>query len=51
MEMKQIPDYPNYAVTREGRVWSYISNKFIKKLDMYNCNEVNVIRQGVFYPL
>ena len=30
MEMKQIPDYPNYAVTRDGRVWSYIENKMVK---------------------
>ncbi|WP_353727278.1 HNH endonuclease [Lactococcus lactis] len=29
MEMKQIPDYPNYAVTRDGRVWSYNRNKFV----------------------
>lgn len=29
MEMKQIPDYPNYAVTKDGRVWSYNRNKFI----------------------
>lgn len=30
MEMKQIPDYPNYAVTRDGRVWSYNVNRFMK---------------------
>ena len=29
MEMKQIPDYPNYAVTKDGRVWSYNRNKFV----------------------
>ena len=29
MEMKPIPDYPNYAVTRDGRVWSHYSKKFI----------------------
>ena len=29
MEMKQIPDYPNYAVTRDGRVWSYNRNRFM----------------------
>lgn len=29
MEMKQIPDYPNYAVTKDGRVWSYTVNGFM----------------------
>lgn len=29
MEIKQIPDYPNYGVTRDGRVWSYNRNKFM----------------------
>ena len=27
--MKQIPDYPNYAVTKDGRVWSYNTNRFL----------------------
>ncbi|EKF51341.1 hypothetical protein [Lactococcus garvieae] len=30
MEIRQIPDYPNYGVTRDGRVWSYNINKFMK---------------------
>lgn len=29
MEIRQIPDYPNYGVTRDGRVWSYKTNKFL----------------------
>ncbi|SFL39706.1 HNH endonuclease [Lactococcus garvieae] len=29
MEIRQIPDYPNYGVTRDGRVWSYNRNKFM----------------------
>ncbi|WP_416434769.1 hypothetical protein [Lactococcus lactis] len=33
MEMKPIPDYPNYAVTKDGRVWSYNKNKFLNPID------------------
>lgn len=29
-EMKTIPDYPDYAVTKDGRVWSYRSKRFLK---------------------
>lgn len=29
MEMKTIPNYPNYGVTRDGRVWSYNRNRFM----------------------
>ena len=48
MEMKQIPDYPNYAVTRDGRVWSYISNKFIKpRVSKENSVIVNLNFEGI----
>lgn len=33
MEMKPIPDYPNYAVTKDGRVWSYNRNKFLRPVN------------------
>lgn len=29
VEMRRIPDYPNYAVTKDGRVWSYNKNNFM----------------------
>ncbi|MBL3715589.1 HNH endonuclease [Lactococcus garvieae] len=29
MEIRQIPDYPNYGVTKDGRVWSYTRNRFM----------------------
>ncbi|EFD87487.1 hypothetical protein AWRIB429_2014 [Oenococcus oeni AWRIB429] len=48
MEMKSIPDYPNYAVTRDGRVWSYISNKFIKpRVSKDNSVIVNLNFEGI----
>jgi hypothetical protein len=48
MEMKSIPDYPNYAVTRDGRVWSYISNKFIKpRVSKENSVIVNLNFEGI----
>ena len=28
--MKPIPNYPNYSVTKDGKVWSHINNKFLK---------------------
>lgn len=48
MEMKQIPDYPNYAVTRDGRVWSYNINKFIKsRISKENSVVVNLNFEGI----
>ena len=28
--MKPIPNYPNYSVTEDGKVWSHINKKFLK---------------------
>lgn len=28
--MKEIPDFPNYSATLDGRIWSKTSNKFLK---------------------
>ena len=28
--MKSIPNYPNYSVTEDGKVWSHKTNKFLK---------------------
>lgn len=28
--MKPIPNYPNYSVTEDGKVWSHIYNKWLK---------------------
>lgn len=45
MEMKQIPDYPNYAVTRDGRVWSYKTKKFLKP----RTNKSNIYEKVILY--
>ena len=29
-EMRTIPDYPNYSITPDGKVWSHTSNRFLK---------------------
>lgn len=29
--MKQIKEYPNYSITEDGKVWSHISNKWLKQ--------------------
>lgn len=48
MEMKPIPDYPNYAVTKDGRVWSYNRNKFIKlRVSKENSVIVNLSFEGM----
>lgn len=49
--MKDIPGYKGrYAITQDGQVWSYISNKFLKakidkngykRVDLYNGNGYN----------
>ena len=28
--MKQIPNYPNYSITEDGKIWSDKTNKFLK---------------------
>lgn len=30
MEIRQIPNYPDYGATRDGRIYSYKRNKFLK---------------------
>lgn len=45
MEMKPIPDYPNYAVTKDGRVWSYNRNKFLKP----RTNKSNIYEKVTLY--
>ena len=48
VEMKPIPNYPNYAVTRDGRVWSYNVNRFIKPRVFRNeCVIVNLHFEGI----
>lgn len=50
MEMKQIPDYPNYAVTRDGRVWSYNTNKFlVPYLTKKNIVVINLSVEGMCF--
>lgn len=50
MEMKQIPDYPNYAVTRDGRVWSYNTNKFlVPYLTKKNIVVINLSFEGISF--
>lgn len=29
-QMKAIPNFPGYAITRDGRIWSHKSNKWLK---------------------
>lgn len=47
MEMKQIPDYPNYAVTRDGRVWSYNRNKFVYRYPSSTGHIVSLWYEGL----
>lgn len=28
--MRTIPEFPNYSITKDGRVWSHISNRWLK---------------------
>ena len=30
--MKRIREYPNYAITKDGKVWSYIRHRFLKPM-------------------
>lgn len=30
-KMKRIPNFPKYAITKSGKVWSYYYNKWLKK--------------------
>ncbi|WP_406834396.1 HNH endonuclease [Lactococcus lactis] len=52
VEMKRIPDYPDYAVTKDGRVWSYKSNKFLRLHKGMSGHAVNLYFEGIsFYKL
>ena len=46
-EMKQIPDYPNYAVTKDGRVWSYYKERFLKARRIKAGYQVMLYFQGM----
>lgn len=43
-EMREILDYPDYAVTKDGRVWSYINHKFLKSRDRKGWKNVVILR-------
>ncbi len=45
MEIRQIPDYPNYGVTRDGRVWSYNRNRFMKPYSRPKYGNVVYLRE------
>ena len=47
-EMKDIKDYEGlYAITRDGNVWSYRNNKFLKpRLNKGDYHQVNLCKNG-----
>ncbi|MBQ0088128.1 MAG: HNH endonuclease [Prevotellaceae bacterium] len=48
IEMRMIPDYEDlYAATKDGRIWSYRSNKFLKQ-SINNCGycKVGLVKDG-----
>ncbi|WP_278229349.1 HNH endonuclease [Lactococcus lactis] len=45
--MKVIPDYPGYGITDDGRVWSYKTNKFLRKTVINGYSGVAVTLEGV----
>lgn len=48
-ELKQIPDYPAYAVTKDGRVWSYKNNRFLKPLKVRDYYRVKLYFDGMIF--
>lgn len=48
-ELKQIPDYPAYAVTKDGRVWSYKNNRFLKPLKVRDYYRVKLYFGGMIF--
>lgn len=47
VEMRRIPDYPDYAVTKDGRVWSYKSNKFLRLYKAMSGHAVTLYFEGI----
>ena len=46
--MKDIPNYEgHYAITEEGQVWSYKSEKFLALFDVRGYYQVNLIKNGI----
>ena len=47
MTTKQIIDYPNYSITDDGRVWSHISNKWMKTIsDKRGYHRIRLSKDG-----
>jgi len=51
--MKEIPNFPNYAVTKNGRIWSYISNKWLRPLKRNKTGHlfVKFYKNGIVYQI
>ena len=48
-EMKDIKDYEGeYAITRDGKVWSYKRNKFLKPILENGYHKVNLCKDGKY---
>lgn len=45
--MKQIIDYPNYAVTENGKVWSFRSEKYLTVQEYFNKQTVHLYYDGL----
>jgi len=46
-EMKSIPEYPMYSITKDGKVWSHRSNKFLAKAFQTNgYTQVSMCKNG-----
>ncbi|MCC4119886.1 HNH endonuclease signature motif containing protein [Lactococcus lactis] len=46
-EMKTIPDYPAYAVTKDGQVWSYRVKRFLNPTKKKYRSQVKLIVDGI----
>lgn len=49
MEIRQIPDYPNYGATKDGRIFSYYTNKFLKVKKQPRCAQVMLTFEGLTF--
>lgn len=44
--MKQIPGFPKYKITKDGRIWSIKNKKFLKQHNIWGYKDVTLCKKG-----
>lgn len=47
MDLRRIPNYPNYGATSDGRIYSFKHKKFLKGIKYHNQEQVTLYYEGM----